>query len=134
VSRAAPVVAGLAVLVAIAAGCASADDLTADAQRALHGDVAALRAAVRAGDRSLASRRLAALLVDLDHLDARGDVSRAAAGRIERAAEAVARDLALVPAPPTTSSTTTTTTTLPPTTSAPRVRREPKHKRHHGDG
>lgn len=72
--------------------------------------VEAVRIAAGQADRTAAAEQLAALLASVADLQAKGELSDAAAARIRRAAAAVSSRLSELPAP----TTTTTTTTAPP--------------------
>lgn|GEM_PF-3811594 len=74
----------------------------------LHAQVTAIRTAASHTDRRGAARELARLLVTVDQLQAKGELSSDAVTRIRRAAAAVRAELSLLPVP------TTTTTTAPP--------------------
>lgn len=97
----------VAVLFVAACG-ADGSGISHSAATRLHAQVAAVRTAAGRADRSSAERQLAQLLVTVDQLQAKGELSDAAAARIRRAAAAVRDELSLLPIP------TTTTTTNPP--------------------
>lgn len=74
----------------------------------LQARVEAIRTAASHAGRSATERRVMELLVVVDELQAKGELSAAAQARIRHAAAAVSAQLSLLPAP------TTTTTTAPP--------------------
>jgi hypothetical protein len=99
-------VAGLVVLGACGGG---EPDVSEPAARLLDAQVAAVRTAAAGRDRAATAEQLASLRANVARLRQQGEITRDAATRIERAADAVAAQLTLIPLP-----TTTTTTTVPP--------------------
>lgn len=95
-----------------ASGCGTSSDHVAPAAAsALQRDVDALRATLANGDRAGADHSLGNLDRDLARLRAQGQISAAAAARVQAASEQVHRQLRQLPPPSTTS---TTTTVAPP--------------------
>ncbi len=103
----------------LSAACGgSGSGVSRSAATRLHAQVTAIRTAASHTDRSATARELARLLVIVDQLQAKGELSSDAVTRIRRAAAAVRAELSLLPVP-----TTTTTTTAPPA-----------EEKHHGKG
>src|SRR5438067_706065 len=95
-------------VVFVAACGADGSGVSRTAAPRLQHQVDIIRSAANGADRSRASRELERLLVDVDQLQAKGELSAAAAARIRHAAATVRSQLSLLPLP------TTTTTTSPP--------------------
>jgi hypothetical protein len=97
---------GIVVLAACGGGGADVSD---PAARLLHVQVAAVRAAAAGHDRAGTAAQLTSLRASVARLRKQDEISGDAASRIDRALDAVAAQLTLIPLP-----TTTTTTTVPP--------------------
>ena len=99
----------------------SGSGVSRSAATRLQARVTAIRAAASHTDRRGTARELARLLVTVDQLKAKGEISSDAVTRIRRAAAAVRAELFLLPVP------TTTTTTVAPN-------EDPKHGNGRGKG